>query len=359
MQGKGENWKMIRLKQKRITELLRQSFQEEAQNVEPPPCQKLWKELQQRPEFINTASKAEQFFLEQSNREKSRQAFWKKYRPLASFIAAGVFMAIFLTQLLPLINHRDTLLPEHVSAPDTGPQAEGTAIDSDATLFTAENDAAEPAEKFSLRSTVEEKLPSQPAAGRTGQAEKEQAGQQETTFMRQEQSISRQEGTDNNSRLDRNSQPPLNEHLFKEAASFTAALADAQGLTDEEIWQVKFSPENYNFQEGEIIQTESSLLLVSQEFTDKEGHRFSLRQQFTPDITGEEREFPAAASVQSPAQPLQVGSYPGYLFRPSPGVYMLTWQQEKSTVTLEGELAEELLYEIVATLGSPAGGLIE
>ncbi len=350
---------MIHLKQRKITKLLRHSFQEEAQNVDPPPCQKLWEELQQRPEFINTANKAEQFFLEQSNRKKSRQAFWKKQRPLASFIAAGVFMAIFLTRLLPLMNHKDTLLQKYDSAPDTGSQTESTALDSDATPFTTENDTAEPAEKFTLRSTVEEKLPAQPPAETADQAEKGQAGGPAATFELRERSSPLQEESADNPRLGGNPQPPPDEHIFKETVPFTAALADAQGLTSEEIWQVKFPAENYNFLEGKITRTDSSLLLISQEFTDKEGHGFSLRQQFTRDITEAEREFPAAAALQSPAQPLQVGAYPGYLFRSAPGVYTLTWQQEKSTVALEGQLAEEQLYEIIAALGNPSGNPAE
>ena len=49
-------------------------------------------------------------------------------------------------------------------------------------------------------------------------------------------------------------------------------------------------------------------------------------------------------------QQIQVGPYNGYLRRDGPGVHTLTWQQDKSIVTLSGELGEKQLYEILASM---------
>ena len=79
------------------------------------------------------------------------------------------------------------------------------------------------------------------------------------------------------------------------------------------------------------------MLSVQQEYENDEGNTFSLVQQFL----GEEK---VAGRFATPAgsldQQIQVGPYNGYLRRDEPGVHTLTWLQDKSIVTLSGELEE-------------------
>ncbi len=89
------------------------------------------------------------------------------------------------------------------------------------------------------------------------------------------------------------------------------------------------------------------MLSVQQEYENDEGNTFSLVQQFL----GEEK---VAGRFATPAgsldQQIQVGPYNGYLRRDEPGVHTLTWLQDKSIVTLSGELEEKQLYQILASL---------
>ena len=67
---------MIRTKQN-LSKLLQRALREEAQNIDPPSCQQLWTELQQRPEFTAIENKAEQFFLTQGNKGRVFKHFEK------------------------------------------------------------------------------------------------------------------------------------------------------------------------------------------------------------------------------------------------------------------------------------------
>jgi hypothetical protein len=350
---------MIRTKQKNLSKLLQRALSEEAQNIDPPSCQQLWTELQQRPEFTTIEKKAEQFFLTQGNKRKGFQAFWKKHQYLAALITAGFFIAVLLTRLTPFMGQEPTLQQEQISAPEAGLQNESMEKEKDgAVSFSVKSYEKTPLESFSLRSTVEEALPAQPPEPAKGPAEEEQAGHSTSTFDLWEQKISQPEKQISDSRLGRNLQPSPEEQTFEEEESFLQALKEARQLTDEEIWQVRSLPDNYIFQEGKIIQTEASPLIISQEFTGEEDRGFTLLQQFIQDEAGIE-DRASVATAQSPAQPIQVGPYCGYLFRPSPGLCTLTWLQEESLVTLSGQLEEEMLFKIIAALENPPRSSLE
>ena len=347
---------MIRFKQKNLPKLLRQAFREEAQKLELPSHQQLWTELQQRPEFATIEKNAEQFFSQLDTQKRTKislYTFYKKHPHLTGLIAAGLLIAVLLTRLAPFMEQAPCLPQEQISAPEMGLQGQNLEKGQDnAAIFSEENDENAALKSFSLRSSEKEALPAQD----TGESlREEESTQSPTIFGFQAGEIPQPEKQPRNSQLGRSLRPVPAEQTYKDEESFLRALKEARQLTAEEIWQVKSLPDNFSFKEGTIIRTEETLLQVAQKFAGEEEDGFTLIQQFMQEEAGSEIRGTDMAIAQSPAQPLQVGPYSGFLFRPSPEICTLTWLQEKSLVTLSGQLTEEMLYQILTALENPPG----
>lgn len=350
---------MIRLKQKNLPKLLQQTFREEAQKLELPSHQQLWTELQQRPEFAAIEKNAEQFFPQLDTQKRTRislYTFYKKHPHLTGLIAAGLLIAVLLTRLAPFMEQAPILPQEQISAPEMGLQSQNLEKGKDSAAISSEkNDENAFLESFSLPDSGKETFSAQDMEKNLRE---EESTQSPTISGLRAGEISPPEKQPRNSQLGRSLRPVPAEQTFKDEGSFLQALKEARQLTPEEIWQVKSLPDNFSFKEGTIICTEESLLKITQEFagTAKNEDGFTLIQEFMQKEVESETANADIATAQSLAQPIQVGPYRGDLFRPSPELCTLTWQQEKSFVTLSGQLTEEMLYQILTALENTSGG---
>ena len=347
-----ESWgKMFRFKQKNLPRLLRQAFREEAREVKLPSRQQLWIELQQRPEFAAIAKNAKQLEPQskpQNSAGKKLYVLYKKHLHLTGFIAAGLLLALLLTRPAFFMRQADPHPPEQIHATgetslvgqDLAEKRDGAALSAGNEDEMADQEMMLPAAGAEENLQAEDALPP-PAAPEaySFQAEEEQSPLPEKHLR--------------DSHPGRSLGPVSREEAFVDEESFLQALKEARLLTDEEMWQVKSKslPESFDFLEGTITRSEETFLQISQVFAGKKGNKFTLTQWFTPEkIKNETDADPDPAIAQGPAQPMQVGPYRGYLYCPCPENYTLTWLQEKSFVTLSGQLTEEMLHQILAAL---------
>ena len=371
-----ESWdKMIRLKQDNLPKLLRQAFHEEAQNIKYPSRQQFWLKLQQRPEFAAIEKDAEQQLLppEASTHTRNRLFyFYKKHSSLAGLIAACLLIAVLLSRIIPLMSQADILPQDQISTLETGLQyyylTENGYCD-DVVLFSRELGESE------IAGIAEESADLEKAGGATALKSFAPPGSKEDTFTAQGEADftqgeekarppkslglqaaenSSSEKQPRNSQLDRSLRPDPEEKTFMDEDSFRQALKEIRPLTTGKIWQLRLLPGGFSFKEGTIICTGEALLQISQVFDSEKNGGFTLTQQFK-----QEEAMPGAgadpADAPGPSQPMQVGPYHGYFFRPSPGLCTLTWLQEDSLITLSGQFTEEMLRLILAALENPPG----
>ncbi|NMB35381.1 MAG: hypothetical protein GX989_03720 [Firmicutes bacterium] len=351
---------MFRFKQKNLPRLLQQAFREEAQEIELPSRQQLWTELQQRPEFAAIEKNAKQY-LPQLERQKSAKtglyAFYKKHLQQAGLIVAGLLVAILLARPIFSTIQAGPHLREQISAPEAGLQDRGPAEDrGGAAILTGKEDESTAHDNFSRHEAEKEMMT--PAAETEENLQDKSARASPPPEVPEVYSFQTWEDQNplpgihlRNSHPDRNLRQVPKEQTFKDEEFFQQALKEARPLTAEEVWQVKSLPENFIFQEGTITRSEETLLQITQVFAEKKGRSFTLSQWFTPEkIKDETGADPDLAITQGPAQPMQVGPYRGYLHCPSPENCTLTWLQEKSIITLSGQITEEMLHQILAAL---------
>ena len=141
-------------------------------------------------------------------------------------------------------------------------------------------------------------------------------------------------GARSNVQIDAAASGQVQELLFLEETAFSQAVEEISHLSTEGIWRIKHIPDKLYFQKGSIAKTEDTLLTVYQKYKDKEGCKFTLIQQFLPDAS--EKNTDVSGRTSSLDQPIQVGSYNGYLRRLQPDFHAITWFQEQSIVTLSG-----------------------
>jgi len=340
---------MFRSRHKKLDRLLVQFFREEAQNITPPSSEKLWMELTQRAEFagIREIETKISRLQEQGSLGTGFFAFWKKHRYLTGLAAACFALIIAFTQIPPVASGIKGLVSELLAA------AQGRKGSMELTMLSEEESPAltspEKGEELRLKSfalnTDKEALPpgeldgagkdlkveSQPSSGMAAQ---EEAATSEKIHDVQNQALEEE--------LPR-------KQIFEEKDLFNRSLAAAAELAPEGIWQLTYVPDGYDFHKGFITTTEDLLLSVSQEYENKEGQSFSLAQNFFHDKAGWGAGITTADNL---ARPIQVGPYSGFLLREGSGLQTITWVQKNSIVTLSGQLEEEELYKILASLKS-------
>ncbi|RJX23837.1 MAG: DUF4367 domain-containing protein [Dethiobacter sp.] len=340
---------MTELRMKKLDKMLRKLFQEQVEKIVPPSSQKLWAELQLRPEFAELPDLEEILAgmpKEQKPGRKGYNAFWRKHRYLTSLVAACFVLVVLYAQFAPASGGIESFVNELLAFTRGGMKG-NMEISMKSEVRDKNSTAPQITEmplKIPLRS-AEDALP-ESAAG--GLKEKGQESEFKSAFSLEEQAGARpQEGFYEIQQYEAAAEQKTQELLFKEERSFILSLGEVNHFAPEGIWLVKYIPTGFYFREGAIIKTDRLLLSVCQEYENQEGHKFSLAQQFFHEEMGFGMGITTADSL---AQSIQVGPYSGYLRRRHPGLHTLTWLQEKSTVTLSGELEEEQLYKIVASL---------
>lgn len=348
------------IKGKKLDKLLRSAFQEQSEKIVPPSSQKLWTELQQRPEFASLGEIEAHIAGiqgEQKHERKVLATFWRKHRYVSGLVAACLVLFVIFIRLTPFyggpggfVNKMLTLTQgEKSRTEEISMQSELAGKSSQASPEEKKSDSI--LKSYPLSASQEEGAPA-PFASAPSLAEEEQVqgqdqGQEmEFRIFNFEESESQQDSLDAEGEVALQAQE-AQELTFEEEESFALTLNEVTHLAREGVWRIKHLPGKFNFRKGTIIKTENTLLSVQQEYVNDEGNTFSLVQQFL----GEEK---VAGRFATPAgsldQQIQVGPYNGYLRRDEPGIHTLTWLQDKSIVTLSGELEEKQLYEILASM---------
>lgn len=359
---------MIRLKQKNLPGLLRQILCEKAREIDLPSRQQLWTELQQRPEFAAIEKNAKQLPLQLKRRKSTvinLYTFFRKHLHLAGLVAACLLLAVLLSRpalLMKQTGSREPHLQEQISAPEMGSQSQNTAgdrggRDADAAIIFSdkkdENGENASMENFSLRGGGKQMLSVRDVEEALEKEDDTQPPGALGLYSLQAEETPAAEKHPRDPQPDRNnrSAPAEQTSSFEDEDSFHRALKDLRQLTAEEIWQVSSLPDGFSFEEGTITRTGETLLQITQVFAKKQEEGFTLTQQFMQEeAKNRAGTDPDPAITQSPAQPMQVGPYRGYLFRPSPELCTLTWLQEESSVTISGQLTEEMLHQTLNAL---------
>lgn len=341
------------LRVKKLEKLLRATFQEQGEKIVPPSSQKLWAELQQRPEFAKLQGIEEKLAAiqkKQTIENKGYAIFWRKYRYLTGLIAACFVFVVFFAKFVPVSGYIEDIIDRFLPfGRGAKPQMEisiQSAEDTESVpLPEGETEAKMRLKNFPLSSNNEEA--SLPPSSANALLEQTPESEFKAASEREEEELQQDSFAADANMAAESERSESQELLFDEETSFELALEEMKHLAPEGIWRIKYIPGEFEFKEGIIIKTESLLLSVQQEYKDPEGRTFSLVQQFLQDDKTPGRIITTADSLD---QPIQVGPYNGYLRRDQPGVHTLTWLQEKSIVTLSGELKEEQLYKILASM---------
>lgn len=346
------------LRTKNLEKLLRATFQEQGEKIVPPSSQKLWVELKQRPEFvqlweIEVKIAAARRGESDENKGSARidfAAFWRKYRHLTGLAAACFLLVVLFARFIPISGFMEDFFgkrapfdrgesPQMEISLQSIEEAESSSLPEEApqrSLKSFPLNAPFNSEEALQPSTWEglsEKPPAQSEFRATSEGEGKEA---EAGFFAAEADMA--SGAESSE---------TEELIFTEEASFKLALEEIKPLASEGIWKIKYLPGEYEFTEGKIVKTKGSVLNVQQKFQDPKGRIFTLVQEFFQTGKTYGKIVTTADSLE---QHIQVGPYFGYLKRPQPGVHTLIWLQEKSVVTLSGELMEEQLYQILASM---------
>jgi hypothetical protein len=342
---------MMELRVKKLDNLLSKAFQEQGEKIVPPSSQKLWAELQLHPEFVKLQEIEEKLAgmqNEQKLERKGYDTFWRKHRYVTGLVAACFVLVVIFAQFAPFsggvggfVNELLALTRGIKGKMDISIQSEDRGESSEAPS-PGEKGTELPLKNFPLHST-KETLPQRDAS--KGLSEQEQESEFKAAFSLEEDGS--QKGFYDAQQSQAADEQEAQELLFKEETAFILALEEVNHLAPEGIWRVKYIPGGVHFREGTIIKTDRFLLSVHQEYENQEGHDFSLVQQFLQEEITSGRVITTADSL---TEPIQVGPYNGYLRRQQPGFHTLTWLQERSIVTLSGELEEEQLYKILASM---------
>ena len=315
---------------KKLEKLLRATFQEQGEKIAPPSSQKLWAELKQRPEFSQLLEIEEKLAAAQkkendNNKGSGRRnyaVFWRKYGHLTGLAAACFVLAVLFARFIPISAFTGDFFGKRAFFRGERPQMEISMQNiEEVESSSLPEEAGAPhrsLKTFPLEAPFDSEEALQPS-NREGLSEKTPA-QNETEEL-----------------------------IFTEEASFKLALEEIKPLASEGIWRIKYLPSEYEFTEGKIVKTKNSVLSVQQKYQDSKGRTFSLVQEFFQEGKTYDKIVTTADSIE---QNIQVGPYFGYLRRPQPGVHTLIWLQEKSAVTLSGELMEEEIYQILVSMSS-------
>jgi hypothetical protein len=323
---------MIKLKQKHIDNMLRQTFREEAEKIVLPSSDKLWAELQSRLEPHKIPELEEQagnLLAKGIKPEKFDSfTFWKKHRYLAG-IAAACFLMIIVTV---------STLPEILAFIQGNKVSMEMGIRSDsagqADLMESENLTLE--ESFTLQGIDEGPAPND------GKMELSIKGPVDDAPM-QIESFPLGRGDE---KFDA-AEEKIETLFFTDEENFVSSLRKSKFYYTEEIWHIKVAPKDFSFKSAVITNKENSLLNVFQEYEGPEGKIMTLIQEFFDDGKVLDSSIHTADSL---SHPIQVGSYSGHLLRQPYGFHMVIWMQDNSRVTLSGQLSEEELFEVLNSL---------
>ena len=345
---------------KKLDKLLRSAFHEQSEKIVPPSSQKLWAELQQRPEFASLGEIEAHIAGiqgEQKHERKVLATFWRKHRYVSGLVAACLVLFVIFIRLTPFYGgpggfvNKLLTLTQGVKSRTEEISLQSEVADESSQASTGEKESDSILKSYPLRANQEEGAP-EPFDSAPSLAEGEQETGQDQGQEREFQIFNFEESEAQQGSLEAEGERDLQaqeaqELTFEEEESFTLTLNEVTHLATEGVWRIKHLPGKFNFRKGTIIKTENALLSVQQEYENDEGNTFSLVQQFL----GEEK---VAGRFVTPAgsldQQIQVGPYNGYLRRDEPGFHTLTWLQDNSIVTLSGELEEKQLYEILASM---------
>jgi hypothetical protein len=312
---------MIKLKQKHIDNMLRQTFREEAEKIVLPSSDKLWAELQSRldPHVIPELEEKAGFLLaKEAAAEKKYDAysFWKKHKYLAG-IAAACFLTIVISASLVPFSGMKYFLTDMGKGLGSNRVGQADFMESDDQIVG-----------LALECT-EEGTDSFPPPSDT---------------LREPSIKGSEKGAIQSESIPFDSGETI---LFTDLETFVSSLSKIKILSPDEIWQIKTTPAGFRFINGGITKTESYLVNVFQEYEGPEGQSLTLLQEFFHD----EGVFDTGIiTTDGLTNPLQVGSYSGHLLSKPYGSLVVIWMQDNSRVTLSGQLGEEELFEVLNAL---------
>ncbi|HHT46231.1 MAG TPA: DUF4367 domain-containing protein [Firmicutes bacterium] len=376
---------MQKISQKQLDKMLSKSLLEEAQLAEVPPSEKLWADLQRRlKEEANIQDLEEKLVLLQGAPPKKKNIFqraynivWKRHKYLTG-IAAACLVIIISLQVAPSsdtsnflqrffsymstdmsttlegfgdeaqIRDRDikTDTKYAVPAEENGEQKELPMKAGEKERGTGGIGASpSPAEGAVPRGSAEAEsfslfIDETPDLNHSVQTEISEQGQERAQWQSEEdgQSFVKERTMD---------EETLQESVLYDRKLFISELNNCKHLAPEKIWLLNSVPNGFTFSEAVITQTDTFLYSVSQKYTNEENKVISLTQEFFPNKVPDNTELTTPDSL---AHPIRVGPYNGYVICEKNGFNTIRWKQDNSIITLSGQLAEKILFNLVDNL---------
>jgi len=344
---------------KDLEHLLKTYFQQESEALTPPPSMQGWADLRSRLENQECpALSGDTSTLvddQDSSLLKRGYELFRRHKALSSLAAACLLVAIYFAGLPPVdilkqsfsgvttsseadeafirvetsgeLTEAEAPLPPKTPDPGAAPGQEAVLADihPGEEIPTLDMDVDTAEDPDGARDFGEE-TPEQPAGeilARESQPEAEMDMAMETTS-----SLGFSEHT----------------NLINTLKGLSATLAV------DEIWYLPEAPAGFVFANAVISRSDTVLHAVTQSYASPDGERrLSINQSF---FLSAAAAGAAYYSLDELAIPVQVGSYEGSLFRQEQGMNTITWLQEKSVVSLTGQLEDEQLFEVIEALES-------
>ncbi len=350
---------MKRRDAKDLDQLLKTFFQQEGETLTPPSSMKRWAELrtrlenQESPALSGEISKS----LEEEERSLIKRGYglFRQHKALTSLAAACLLVAIYFAGLPPI----DTLKQSFWGVTTTSEADEAYfAVETSGERMEAEtplpqgtppDPGADPEQEVILADlpSTEEIPPLEVEVDTAEVPDEARDPRVQTPEQPSEETLALE------------SQPAAEMDMAREATSsfgfsehsdFINSLKGLPApLIVEEIWYFQEAPPGFVFVNAVISRSDTALHAVTQSFSSSDGERrLSINQSF---FLSTAEAGAAYYSLDELAVPVQVGPYEGSLFRQQ-GINTITWLQEKSVVSLSGQLEDEQLFEVIEALES-------
>ncbi len=349
---------MKRRDAKDLDQLLKTFFQQESEALTPPSSMKGWAELMTRLE--NQESPALSGELTKSLEEKERSlikrgyGLFRQHKALTSLAAACLLVAIYFAGLPPV----DTLKQSFQGVTNSSEADEayfrvetsGERMEAETPLPQDTPDPGGDPEQEVILADIPptEEIPALEVEVDTAEVPGEAKDPKEKTPEQpSEETLARDSQLDEEMDMAMETTSSLG---FSEHSDFINSLKGLSAtLIVDEIWYFQEAPPGFVFANAVISRSDTALHAVTQSFSSSDGERrLSINQSF---FLSAAEAGEAYYSLDELAVPVQVGPYEGSLFRQQ-GINTITWLQEKSVVSLSGQLEDGQLFEVIEALES-------